>query len=120
MSSSRWALDAGEPSMDKGAIGSAGLDDMDVLELLGALHNALQPDAAFGDPQMWRDSFAVIRREVEADPATDKYDRETLDVIGVKLEALIAEIESGAEEPDYKPARTWVAALGAAIHRRRS
>jgi hypothetical protein len=93
---------------------------MDVLELLGGLHNALQPDAVFGDPQLWRDSFAVIRREVEADPATDKYDRETLDVIAAKLEALIAEVEAGVAEPDFKPARTWVAALGAAIHRRRS
>jgi len=93
---------------------------MDVLELLGALHNALQPGASVGDTESWREAFAVIRREVEADPAMDKYDRETLDVIASKLDMLIAELEAGSAEPDFKPARTWVAALGAAIHRRRS
>jgi hypothetical protein len=92
---------------------------MDVLELLGALHNALQPGASVGDTASWREAFAIIRHEVEADPAMDKYDHETLDVIAAKLEALIAEVESGAAEPDFKPARTWVAALGAAVHRRR-
>jgi hypothetical protein len=93
---------------------------MDVLELLGALHNALQPGASVGDTESWRAAFAVIRSEVEADPEMDKYDRETLEVIASKLDALIAEIEAGAPEPDFKPARTWVAALGAAVHRRRS
>jgi hypothetical protein len=93
---------------------------MDVLELLGALHNALQPGASVDDTESWMEAFAVIRREVEADPATDKYDRETLDVIASKLKVLIAELESGRPEPDFKPARTWVAAVGAAIHRRRA
>jgi hypothetical protein len=93
---------------------------MDVLELLGALHNALQPGASVGDTESWRAAFAVIRSEVEAAPEMDKYDRETLEVIASKLDALIAEIEAGAPEPDFKPARTWVAALGAAVHRRRS
>ncbi len=93
---------------------------MDVLELLGGLHNALQPGATVGDTENWRETFAVIRREVEADPAMDKYDRETLDVIAGKLDVLIAELEAGKAEPDFTPARTWVAALGTAIHRRRS
>ncbi|SHG34366.1 hypothetical protein SAMN02745157_4071 [Kaistia soli DSM 19436] len=93
---------------------------MDVLELLGALHHALQQDVTFADPVAWRDALAIIRREVEADPATDRYDRETLDVITLKLDTLIAEIENGVADPDFKPARTWVAALGAAIHRRRT
>ncbi|WP_029073904.1 hypothetical protein [Kaistia adipata] len=93
---------------------------MDVLELLGGLHNALQPGATAGDTETWRETFAVIRREVEVDPAMDKYDRETLEVIAAKLDVLIAELEAGKAEPDFKPARTWVAALGTAIHRRRS
>lgn len=96
------------------------MDHMDVLELLGALHNALQPGASVEDTESWKQAFAVIRKEVEADPASDKYDIETLDVIAGKLNALIAELEAGAPEPDFKPARTWVAALGAAVHRRRS
>ncbi|BCP53231.1 hypothetical protein K32_18480 [Kaistia sp. 32K] len=96
------------------------MDEMDVLELLGALHNALQPGASVEDTESWKEAFAVIRREVEADAATDKYDRETLDVIDAKLKTLIGELESGNPEPDFKPARTWVAALGAAIHRRRA
>lgn len=96
------------------------MDDMDVLELLGALHNALQPGASVEDTESWKQAFAVIRREIEADETSDKYDIETLDVLAGKLATLIAEMESGAAEPDFKPARTWVAALGAAIHRRRS
>lgn len=93
---------------------------MDVLELLGALHNALQPGASIEDTESWLQAFAAIRQEIEAGPAPDKYDLETLDVIAVKLKQLIAEIKAGNPEPDFKPARTWVAALGAAIHRRRA
>ncbi len=93
---------------------------MDVLELLGALHNALQPGASVEDTESWMQAFTVIRREMEADPKTDKYDIETLDVLAGKLATLIAELEAGQREPDFKPARTWVAALGASVHRRRS
>ena len=92
---------------------------MDVLEQLGALHHALQPSSGPMAPADLRGWLAAIRKAVEADPATDRFDRETLDVIGTKIEALIAEIEAGAAEPDHKPAATWVAALGAAIYRRR-
>jgi hypothetical protein len=93
---------------------------MDALELLGALHHALGAGPTFADPEAWRKRLAEIRAAVEADPETDRYDRETLDVIGRKLDALIAEIEAGTADPDFKPSRTWVAALGAAIHRRRN
>lgn len=106
--------------MDKEPSQSAGMDDMDVLELLGALHNALQPGASVEDTESWMQAFGVIRSEIEADPKSDKYDIETLDVLAGKLEALISELEAGVLEPDFKPARTWVAALGAAVHRRRS
>ncbi len=91
---------------------------MDVIELLGALHHQLQADAGPVAPGDLTGAFAIIRRAVEADPATDRYDRETLDVIDAKLAALIAEIEAGVAEPDFKPSRTWVAALGAALYRR--
>lgn len=106
--------------MDKERSQSAGMDDMDVLELLGALHNALQPGASVEDTESWMQAFRVIRGEMEADPKTDKYDLETLDVLAGKLETLVGELEAGVAEPDFKPARTWVAALGAAVHRRRS
>jgi hypothetical protein len=96
------------------------MDDMDVLELLGALHNALQPGASVEDTESWMQAFGVIRGEIEADPKSDKYDIETLDVLAGKLQALVRELEAGVAEPDFKPARTWVAALGAAVHRRRS
>ena len=92
---------------------------MDVLEMLGALHHALQPDAGPAAPADLRGWYAAIRKAVEADPGTDRFDRETLDVIEAKLAALIGEIEQGVAEPDFKPAATWVAALGAAIFRRR-
>jgi len=106
--------------MDKEPSQSAGMDDMDVLELLGALHNALQPGASVEDTESWMQAFGVIRGEIEADPKSDKYDIETLDVLAGKLQALVRELEAGVAEPDFKPARTWVAALGAAVHRRRS
>ena len=92
---------------------------MDVIELLGALHHALQAESGPVAPADLTGAFAIIRRAVEADPATDRYDRETLDVIDKKLAALVAEIEAGVAEPDFKPASTWVAALGSAIYRRR-
>lgn len=106
--------------MDKEPSQSAGMDDMDVLELLGALHNALQPGASVEDTESWMQAFGVIRGEIEADPKSDKYDIETLEVLAGKLQALVRELEAGVAEPDFKPARTWVAALGAAVHRRRS
>lgn len=106
--------------MDKEPSQSAGMDDMDVLELLGALHNALQPGASVEDTESWMKAFGVIRGEIEADPKSDKYDIETLDVLAGKLQTLVRELEAGVVEPDFKPARTWVAALGAAVHRRRS
>lgn len=106
--------------MDKGPLEPVGMDHMDVLELLGALHNALQAGASVEDTESWMQAYAVIRREVEADPASDKYDIETLDVLAGKLATLIAEIDADKAEPDFTPARTWVAALAAAIHRRRS
>ncbi|MBN9017681.1 MAG: hypothetical protein J0H11_09715 [Rhizobiales bacterium] len=93
---------------------------MDLLERLGALHHALQPGATVEDTQAWMQALAVIRREVEADPASDRYDRETVDVMERKIAELVSEIVAGKAEPDFKPARTWVAALGAAVHRRRT
>jgi len=96
------------------------MDHMDVLELLGALHNALQPGASVEDTESWMQAYRAIRAEIEADPNADKYDIETLDVLAGKLETLIAAMQAGEAEPDFTPARTWVAALGAAIHRRRA
>lgn len=93
---------------------------MDLLERLGALHHALQPGATVEDTQAWMQALSAIRREVEADPASDRYDRETVDVMERKITELVSEIAAGKAEPDFKPARTWVAALGAAVHRRRS
>lgn len=93
---------------------------MDLLELLGALHHALQPGATVEDTEAWMQVLSAIRREVEVDPASDRYDRETVDVMERKITELVSEIVAGKAEPDFKPARTWVAALGAAVHRRRS
>lgn len=92
---------------------------MDVLEQLGALHNALQPETPPTDIRGWRSVFDEIRKALEADPATDRFDRETLAVIAAKFDALVAAIERGDEAPDFKPVSTWVAAMGTAIHRRR-
>jgi hypothetical protein len=92
---------------------------MDVLEELGILHNAMQPGTPAGDVRGWRDQFVAIREALEADPTTDRFDRETLAVIAAKFDALLAEIDAGAEEPDFKPVSTWVAAMGAAVYRRR-
>lgn len=92
---------------------------MDVLEELGVLHNALQPETPPGDLRGWRKVFDGIREALEADPATDRFDRETLAVIAAKFDALIAELDAGQEEPDLEPVRIWVAAMGTAVHRRR-
>lgn len=106
--------------MDKGPLEPVGMDQMDVVELLAALHQALQAGASVEDTESWMQAYAVIRREVEADAACDKYDIETLDVLAGKLTTLVAEINAGNPEPDFTPARTWVAALAAALHRRRA
>ena len=92
---------------------------MDLLEQLGALHHALQQDVTFADPAAWRAALDGIGAALESEPGADRFDRETLTVIRQKIDALIGELEGDAAEPDFKPARTWVAALGAAVHRRR-
>ena len=38
---------------------------MDLLELLGALHHALQPGATIEDTGAWMQALSAIRREVE-------------------------------------------------------
>jgi hypothetical protein len=92
---------------------------MDLLEQLGALHHALHQHISFADPEAWRAALDNIAVALEAEPGADRFDRETLAVARQKIDALIAELDSGVAEPDFKPARTWVAALGAAVHRRR-
>ena len=92
---------------------------MDLIEQLGALHHALHQDVTFADPAAWRSALDGIGKALDQEPGIDKFDRETLAVMRTKIEALIAELEKGTGEPDFVPARTWVAALGTAIHRRR-